>query len=84
MTDKKEKLNKDTEYNKKRKPILRVEATSADTAEAVEEMDQMKVDLIAHSGTAKKKALLICTDSPKKTASSSKKTFNSRVREYNN
>tara|TARA_R110002050_G_scaffold186406_2_gene320634 strand:+ start:523 stop:738 length:216 start_codon:yes stop_codon:yes gene_type:complete len=54
MADKKEKPNKDLEYNKKRKPILRVEATTADTAEAVEEMDQMKVDLIAHSGTAKK------------------------------
>lgn len=54
MTEKKETHNKDLEYNKKRKPILRVEATTADTEEAVEEMDQMKVDLIAHSGTAKK------------------------------
>jgi hypothetical protein len=33
MTEKKEKRNKDLEYNKKRKPILRVEATTADTAE---------------------------------------------------
>ena len=47
------KVNKDIEYNKKRKPILRVEVTTADTEEAVVEMDQMKVDLIEHSGTAK-------------------------------
>ena len=53
MTDKKEKVSKDKAYNKKRKPILRVEATTADTPEAVEEMDQMKIDLIDHSGSAK-------------------------------
>ncbi len=53
MTEKKEKPNKDLEYNKKRKPILRVEATTADTAEEVAEMDQMKVDLVKHSGSAK-------------------------------
>jgi hypothetical protein len=81
MTKNKEEVNKDLKYNKKRKPIFRVEATTADTEEAAAEMDQMKVDLINHSGTAKK-ALLICTDLPKKTASSSKKTCNSRVHEY--
>lgn len=54
MAKKNDKINKDIEYNKKRKPILRVEATTADTAEALVEMDQMKVDLIEHSGTAKK------------------------------
>ncbi len=53
MTKEKNKVSKDDTYNKKRKPILRVEATTADTAEAVEEMDQMKIDLIKHSGSAK-------------------------------
>jgi hypothetical protein len=53
MSDKKNKPSKDILYNKKRKPILRVEATTADTEEAVLEMDQMKADLIEHSGTAK-------------------------------
>jgi predicted polyphosphate/ATP-dependent NAD kinase len=53
MTELKEKISKDKAYNKKRKPILRVEATTADTPEAVEEMEQMKVDLIEHSGSAK-------------------------------
>lgn len=53
MADKIDKESKDKAYNKKRKPILRVEATTADTAEAVEEMDQMKVDLVKHSGSAK-------------------------------
>jgi len=52
MTEK-DKVNKDIEYNKKRKPILRVEATTADTDEEVEEMDQMKIDLVKHSGSAK-------------------------------
>jgi hypothetical protein len=54
MTKNKEEVNKDLKYNKKRKPIFRVEATTADTEEAAAEMDQMKVDLINHSGTAKK------------------------------
>jgi hypothetical protein len=54
MTKQKQKVNKDIEYNKKRKPILRVEATTADTEEEIAEMDQMKVDLVAHSGNAKK------------------------------
>jgi hypothetical protein len=49
----KQKVSKDIEYNKKRKPILRVEATTADTAEEVAEMDQMKIDLVKHSGSAK-------------------------------
>jgi hypothetical protein len=53
MTEKKEKVSKDIAYNKKRIPILRVEATTADTAEEVAEMDQMKVDLVNHSGSAK-------------------------------
>ncbi len=49
----KDKINKDISYNKKRKPIIRVEATTADTAEAVAEMNQMKIDVIEHSGSAK-------------------------------
>jgi hypothetical protein len=53
MAAQKQKVNKDLAYNKKRKPILRVEATAADTAEDVAEMDQMKVDLVEHSGNAK-------------------------------
>lgn len=53
MVEQKNITNKDIAYNKKRKPILRVEATTADTAEEVKEMDQMKVDLLRHSGTAK-------------------------------
>lgn len=58
MTKEKKNVSKDIEYNKaynkKRKAILRVEATTADNDEAVAEMDQMKIDLIAHSGSAKK------------------------------
>jgi predicted polyphosphate/ATP-dependent NAD kinase len=53
MSEKKDNESKDSKYNKKRKPILRVEATTADTTEAVKEMDQMKVELINKSGTAK-------------------------------
>lgn len=53
MTDKKEKASKDIAYNKKRKPLFRVEVSTADTVEDVEEMEQMKADLIAKSKTAK-------------------------------
>lgn len=52
MTEK-DKVNKDIAYNKKRIPILRVEATTADSEDEIEEMFQMKDDLIDHSGTAK-------------------------------
>ncbi len=52
-TTKENKVSKDITYNKKRKPILRVEATTADSDEDVAEMDQMKIDLINHSGSAK-------------------------------
>lgn len=54
MTDKKDKVSKDVAYNKKRKPFFRVEASTADTAEDIEKMEQMKADLIAKSKTAKK------------------------------
>jgi len=40
-------------YNKKRKPILRVEGSTADSQEDIAEMKQMKDDLVAHSGNAK-------------------------------
>lgn len=50
----KTKQNKDHNYNKKRKPILRVETSTADTDEEIEEMKKMKIDIIKHSGTAKK------------------------------
>jgi hypothetical protein len=53
MTDKKEKPNKDLEYNKKRIPILRVEATTADSEDEIEEMFQMKDHVIEKSGSAK-------------------------------
>lgn len=53
MAKKKDKVSKDIVYNKKRIPILRVEATTADNDEDIEEMFQMKDDLIDHSGTAK-------------------------------
>ncbi|GGB66325.1 hypothetical protein GCM10011607_28720 [Shewanella inventionis] len=53
MTEQHNKESKDLKYNKKRKPLFRVEATTADTPEEVLEMEQMKVDLINHSGTAK-------------------------------
>jgi hypothetical protein len=54
MNKQKDKESKDSRYNKKRKPILRVEVTTADNTEAVEEMNLMKVELIEKSGTAKK------------------------------
>jgi hypothetical protein len=54
MAEQEQIVNKDLLYNKKRKPILRVEATTADTPEEVEEMYQMKDDLVHHSGSAKK------------------------------
>lgn len=54
MTDKKEKVSKDKKYNQKRKPLFRVEASTADTAKDIEKMEQMKTDLIGKSGTAKK------------------------------
>ncbi|MAW98110.1 MAG: hypothetical protein CMN72_00370 [Sphingomonas sp.] len=47
------KVNKDIAYNKKRKPILRVEASTADSEEDITEMEQMKDQLVAHSGNAK-------------------------------
>jgi hypothetical protein len=47
------KSPKDKLYNEKRKPILRVEATAADTAEEKAEMDQMKIELVNMSGSAK-------------------------------
>lgn len=52
MTEK-DKVNKDIAYNKKRIPILRVEATTADSEDEIDEMFQMKDDLIEHSKTAK-------------------------------
>jgi protein subunit release factor A len=54
VTDKKEKVSKDIAYNKKRKPLFRVEVSTADTAEDIAKMEQMKADLIAKSKTAKK------------------------------
>ena len=57
MTDQKQKefkTNKDKTYNKKRKPILRVEATTADTPEEIKEMELMKDELVEKSGTAKR------------------------------
>lgn len=58
MTDKEKTVSKDTKYqkkyNKKRKPLFRVEVSTADTAEDIKKMEQMKVDLIAKSKTAKK------------------------------
>lgn len=54
MDKEKQKVNKDIKYNKKRKPILRVEASTADTEEYLTEMFQMKDDLVEHSGNAKK------------------------------
>lgn len=53
MTDQKEKESKDLKYNKKREPLFRVEISTADTAEAADEMRKMKADLIHKSGTAK-------------------------------
>lgn len=53
MTEKKQSVSKDIVYNKKRIPILRVEATTADTPEDIQEMFQMKNELVDHSGTAK-------------------------------
>jgi len=47
-------MSKDKRYNKKRQPILRVEVSTADNKESVEEMEQMKDDLIKRSGNAKK------------------------------
>lgn len=47
------KVSKDIEYNKKRKPILRVEGSTADSQEEIAEMVQMKEQLVAHSGSAK-------------------------------
>jgi hypothetical protein len=41
-------------YNKKREPLLRLEISTADTAEAAEEMRQMKKDIIKKSEEAKK------------------------------
>jgi hypothetical protein len=54
VTDKKEKVSKDIKYNQTgREPLFRVEISTADTAEAAEEMRQMKTALIGKSGTAK-------------------------------
>ncbi len=53
MAEKKEKVSKDIAYNKKRIPILRVEATTADSEDEIEEMFQMKDHVIEKSGSAK-------------------------------
>tara|TARA_R110001583_G_scaffold52147_8_gene162212 strand:- start:1494 stop:1709 length:216 start_codon:yes stop_codon:yes gene_type:complete len=53
MTDKKEKESKDLKYNKKRRPLFRVEVSTADSAEDIVKMEQMKADLIAKSDNAK-------------------------------
>jgi hypothetical protein len=42
MTDKKEKDNKDATYNKKRKPLFRVEIVPSDDAKLLE---QIKADM---------------------------------------
>lgn len=58
MTEQKKKTgNKDISYNKKREALFRVEITTADTEEEAEEMRQMKKDIVAHSGSAKKGAV---------------------------
>lgn len=54
MSESKNKPTKDTLYNKKRKPILRVEATTADSEQDIQDMEKMKGELILKSGTAKK------------------------------
>lgn len=53
MAKEKQNVSKDIAYNKKRKPILRVEASTADSEADIVEMEQMKVQLLAHSGNAK-------------------------------
>jgi len=50
MVEKKDKPNKDLKYNKKRKPLFRVEVVPSDNAELLE---QIKADLIAKSGNPK-------------------------------
>jgi hypothetical protein len=49
--DKEAEYNK--KYNKKRKPILRVEASASDSVDDIKEMNEMKEKLIQHSGNAK-------------------------------
>ena len=53
MNKEKKKISKDIAYNKKRIPIFRVEVSTADNEADIEEMFQMKDDLIDNSGTAK-------------------------------
>jgi hypothetical protein len=50
VSEEKKKMNKDAKYNKKRKPLLRVEIVPSDNAELLE---QIKADLIAKSGNSK-------------------------------
>jgi ABC-type uncharacterized transport system involved in gliding motility auxiliary subunit len=50
MTEQKENESKDLKYNKKRKPLFRVEIVPSDNAEFLE---QIKADLIAKSGNPK-------------------------------
>lgn len=53
MTKEKTKISKDIAYNKKRISLFRVEVSTADNEADIEEMFQMKDDLIDKSGTAK-------------------------------
>jgi hypothetical protein len=50
MAEKKQKPNKDLKYNKKRKPLFRVEIVPSDDADLLE---QIKADLVAKSGNPK-------------------------------
>jgi hypothetical protein len=50
MSEQEKKESKDLKYNKKRKPLFRVEIVPSDNAELLE---QIKSDLIAKSGSPK-------------------------------
>jgi hypothetical protein len=58
MTEKKKNHNKDLEYNKKRKPLFRVEIVPSDNAELLEEI-KADMDLL---GTPKEALIKMHTE----------------------